>query len=430
MNILIVGFALFSLFFGAGNLIFPPFLGKVYGSNWLIASLGFILTGVGLASISVISMAKKKGDVKAFTNLAGSKLGTLVTLLVSLILGPLGGIPRTGATSAEVMIEAGLPISYIFFIIAFFVLTITFILTESKVIDLIGKYLTPALVFVLAIMIIGGILNPIGEIEVSSFSRGQTFNESLIEGYNTMDALAAIAFAPIIIKSLMDKGYKDNLIRKTIAVTFIAGLGLVLVYISLTYLGARSSVIFANSNSRVGLLIDISSSILGNSGKYILSAIIVLACFTTSVGLTSSITDILYTTLDGKIKYKTLAVLITIISIALSLVGVDGIVEFTSPLLTFAYPIVLVMIVYNLLEVNLTKRFRLASFYLVGVISLLQAGILYLSMFSEGLSHKFSKIISWLPMYESGFPWLIPFLIIFIVGLVFAKKDEKAYALA
>ena len=180
MDIIIVGFALFSLFFGAGNLIFPPFLGKIYGSTWLVASFGFILTGAGLACISVISMAKRKGNVKEFTNLAGNKLGSLTIILIAMTLGPLGGIPRTGATSAEVMIEAGLPIPYIFFIIAFFAVTLILILTDSKIIDIIGKYLTPVLLIVLAVMIIAGIINPIGEINTINITQGEVFNKSLI----------------------------------------------------------------------------------------------------------------------------------------------------------------------------------------------------------------------------------------------------------
>lgn len=430
MDIIIVGFALFSLFFGAGNLIFPPFLGKIYGSTWLVASFGFILTGAGLACISVISMAKRKGNVKEFTNLAGNKLGSLTIILIAMTLGPLGGIPRTGATSAEVMIEAGLPIPYIFFIIAFFAVTLILILTDSKIIDIIGKYLTPALLIVLAVMIIAGIINPIGEINTINITQGEVFNKSLIEGYNTMDALAAIAFTPIIIKSLLEKGYEENLIKKTIAVTLIAACGLILVYISLTYLGSTSSIRFNYMTSRVALLIAISNAILGSFGKYILAAIIVLACFTTSVGLTSSIADMLYKTFDRKISYKLIAVFITIISVILSLVGVDRIIEFTSPLLTFAYPVVLVMIIYNIFEINFTNRFRIISFYLVAIISLCQSMISYVSMAKPELADEISKVISWLPMYRLGFPWLIPFIIILAMGLLFARKDEKVYALA
>lgn len=425
MDVVIIGFALFSLFFGAGNLIFPPFLGKIYGSNWVLASLGFILTGVGLASVAFVSMAKRHGNVKSFTHIAGKKFGNLILLLIAMTIGPLGAIPRTGATSGEVVIASGLPIPYILFILLFFGLSLFFILSDSKIIDLIGKYLTPGLLLVLAIMIIGGIINPIGKSQISEISKAKSFTDSIVEGYNTMDALASVAFAPIIIKSLLDKGHDKDLINKTRKVTLIAASGLVLVYISLSYLGASSSIIFADIDSRVELLIAISNAILGSAGKYILSAIIVLACFTTAVGLTSSISDMLYHIFNQKISRKSLAISITIISVMISLIGVNGVINFTSPMLTFIYPIVLVMIIYNFFDIRFIKRYRLASFYLVGIISFLQALLSYIAMANDQVAESFSRVISWLPFYKAGFPWLLPFILVFVIGLVFVRKDEK-----
>lgn len=425
MDVLVVGFALFSIFFGAGNLIFPPFLGKIYGTNWLIASFGFILTGVGLASLGLISMGKKNGGIKSFTHSAGDKLGDLTLILIAMTIGPLGAIPRTAATSGEILIEAGLSISYIVFIFIFFALSLVCVLNDSKIIDIIGKYLAPSLLLILSFMIIAGIINPIGPFKLSTFTKGQTFTNSIIEGYNTMDALASVVFAPIIIRSLLDKGYEDNLTIKSLQVTAIAGLGLMAVYLSLSYLGASSSEVFANISSRVGLLIAISNQILGPAGKYILSAIIVLACFTTSVGLISSISHMLVKIFDGKISQRIMAFAITFVSVILALIGVDGIIEFTLPILTFAYPIVLVMIIYNFFDIKFNKKFRLASFYLVAIISLIQAVTSYIAMVDTNKARSFSKIISWLPIYQTGFPWLLPFLVIFAIGLVFGRKDEN-----
>lgn len=428
MEVVIVGFALFSLFFGAGNLIFPPFLGKIYGSNWLIASLGFILTGVGLASIAIFSMAKKSGDIKVFTEVAGKKLGYTITLIIALTIGPLGAIPRTGATSGEVIIASGIDISYALFILLFFGLALTLILTDSKIIDIIGKYLTPSLLIVLMIMIVAGIINPIGSFIKSDISKANTFTNSAIEGYNTMDALASIAFAPIIIKSLIDKGCKENIVKKTVEATLIAAGSLILVYISLTYLGASSSLLYQDISSRVELLIKISNSTLGSFGKYVLSAIIVLACFTTAVGLISSIAEILHKNFL-KISYKTFAITITLISIILSLVGVDKIVNYTSPLLTFIYPIVILMIIFNLSNPKMTEKYRHMNFVIVGIISFIQSLISYISMANENLAKNFSKIISFLPFYDYGFPWIVPFLIIFVIGLFMSLNQKKCESL-
>lgn len=428
MEVVIVGFALFSLFFGAGNLIFPPFLGKIYGSNWLIASLGFILTGVGLASIAIFSMAKKSGDIKVFTEVAGKKLGYTITLIIALTIGPLGAIPRTGATSGEVIIASGIDISYALFILLFFGLALTLILTDSKIIDIIGKYLTPSLLIVLMIMIVAGIINPIGSFIKSDISKANTFTNSAIEGYNTMDALASIAFAPIIIKSLIDKGCKENIVKKTVEATLIAAGSLILVYISLTYLGASSSLVYQDIDSRVELLIKISNSTLSSFGKYVLSAIIVLACFTTAVGLISSIAEILHKDFL-KISYKTFAITITLISIILSLVGVDKIVNYTSPLLTFIYPIVILMIIFNLSNPKMTEKYRHMNFAIVGIISFIQSLISYIAMANENLAKNFSKFISFLPFYDYGFPWIVPFLIIFVIGLFMSLNQKKCESL-
>ncbi|MFO3717519.1 branched-chain amino acid transport system II carrier protein [Anaerococcus sp. ENR1011] len=424
MDIVFIGFALFSLFFGAGNLIFPPFLGRTYESNWLISSIGFILTGVGLASVAVYSMAKKDGDIKEFIKIGGERLGNLVLLIISVVIGPLGAIPRTGATSGEVMIASGINISYNLFIILFFGLTLIFILTDNKIIDVIGKYLTPLLLIVLFFMIISGIINPIGSPKPSSITKSHTFTKSVIEGYNTMDALASIVFAPIIIKSLIEKGYENELKKKTVQVILVAATGLVLVYLSLTYLGATSSTPYPDINSRVELLIVLARSILGSFGKYILAAIIVLACFTTSIGLISSISDMFTKMCNDKISYNTTAIIVVIISIILSMVGVDGIINFTLPLLTFVYPLVLIMIVFNLLNYNLSKAYRKIILGLTGIISLIQSLTMYISMINPSLGENFEKIISWLPLYDYGFPWLGPFIILFIIGLLNREKGE------
>ena len=424
MDILFIGFALFSLFFGAGNLIFPPFLGRTYGANWLVSSIGFILTGVGLASVAVYSMAKKDGDIKEFIKIGGERLGKLVLLIITVVIGPLGAIPRTGATSGEVMITSGINISYNLFIVLFFGLTLVFILTDNKIIDIIGKYLTPLLLIVLFIMILSGVINPIGHPNPSSITKSHIFTKSVIEGYNTMDALASIVFAPIIIKSLIEKGYGNDLKKKTVQVILVAATGLILVYLSLTYLGATSTTTYPTINSRVELLIVLAKSILGSFGKYILAAIIVLACFTTSIGLISSISDMFTKMFNNKISYNSTAIIVVIISIILSMVGVDGIINFTLPLLTFVYPLVLIMIVLNLLNYNLSKDYRKTILGLTAIISLIQSLTMYISMINPALAENFGKIIAWMPLYDSGFPWLVPFIILFVIGLFNRKKNQ------
>lgn len=427
MDTLIIGFALFSLFFGAGNLIFPPLLGLDYGTRWPIASLGFILTGVGLASIAVYSMAKKGGDIIEFTKIGGKNLSTAVSFIISLTLGPLGAIPRTGATSGEVMISSGIKIHYALFILIFFSLSFTFVIKENKIIDVIGKYLTPLLLIVLFIMIIIGIINPIGPAMTTKDSNIDVFSNSILEGYNTMDAMAAIAFAPIIIQSIRKNYDEERVLKQTLKVILIAATGLVIVYMALTFLGASSSKLVSNEISRVELLIFIANSLLGSYGKFILALMIVLACFTTSIGLISSIADMLYRTFNQKISYLVIASIITVVSIILSLVGVDTIVKLTSPLLTFIYPIVLVMVVFNLLDHDIDPLINKLSFLIIGAIAVLGTIVDYANIISPQSSLLIENIYNKMPLSKQRLPWLIPFIILLIIQwIIYTMKVREA----
>ncbi|MDU6791939.1 MAG: branched-chain amino acid transport system II carrier protein, partial [Anaerococcus sp.] len=267
MDILVIGFALFAMFFGAGNLIFPPMLGYTYGDKWLLASIAFTIVGVGLTLLAVVSMAKRQGNIFTFTSLAGNKLSKAIILIIALCIGPLGAIPRTAATSFEMVQSAGFNINIFVFTLIFFGLSLFLALAKNSVVDLIGKFLTPLLLISLLIMIIVGVSSPIGQIKEINLNVGKIFSDSMLEGYNTMDALAALAFTPIIVESVINKGYKNELLKKTIQASLIAVLGLAFVYISLTFLGASVSTSI-NTDSRVTLLNYIAEKVLGNKGKF------------------------------------------------------------------------------------------------------------------------------------------------------------------
>lgn len=331
------------MFFGAGNLIFPPMLGYIYGDKWLLASIAFTIVGVGLTLIAVISMAKRKGNIFTFTSLAGDKLSKTIILIIALCIGPLGAIPRTAATSFEMVESAGFNINILVFTLIFFALSLFLSLSKNSVVDLIGKFLTPLLLISLLIMIIVGMLNPIGDTKNVDMALKTIFSNSMLEGYNTMDTLAALAFTPIIVESIIKKGYKNDLLKKTIEASLIAVIGLAFVYISLTFLGSSASKSI-DTDSRVTLLNFISSSILGNKGKFVLLLAIIMACFTTSIGLISSISNIFVEFSKNKLKYKPVAWVIAIVSLLLSVLGVESIVRLTGPFLQFVYPLALSLI--------------------------------------------------------------------------------------
>ena len=431
MDIIVIGFALFAMFFGAGNLIFPPMLGYIYGDKWLLASIAFTIVGVGLTLIAVISMAKRKGNIFTFTSLAGDKLSKTIILIIALCIGPLGAIPRTAATSFEMVESAGFNINILVFTLIFFALSLFLSLSKNSVVDLIGKFLTPLLLISLLIMIIVGMLNPIGDIKNVDMALKTIFSNSMLEGYNTMDTLAALAFTPIIVESIIKKGYKNDLLKKTIEASLIAVIGLAFVYISLTFLGSSASKSI-DTDSRVSLLNFISSSILGNKGKFVLLIAIIMACFTTSIGLISSISNIFVEFSKNKLKYKPVAWIIAIVSLLLSVLGVESIVRLTGPFLQFVYPLAILLVMFNLIGKNSIDKLVIRnSFIVVTIVSLMDALISLIDILIDMFKIDFSflsrlemllkNIISIISLNIVDFPWIFPFIVTIIITIIYLK---------
>lgn len=435
MDIIVIGFALFAMFFGAGNLIFPPLMGYNFADKWLIAGIGFSIVGVGLTLLAVLSMTKKKGDIFSFTGLAGKRFSTVIILIIALCIGPLGAIPRTGATSYEIVSEAGFDLPAIVFALVFFGLTIFFCLSKNGIIDVVGKFLTPGLLIALGLMIISGLVNPIGGIKATPESGGEVLAKSMVEGYNTMDAIAALAFAPVIISDVMARGYEDDLFKKVLQASLVAIVGLAAVYICLTYLGATSSLVAQEGISRVGLLIFISEQTLGAFGKYVLSIAIILACFTTAIGLISSIADIFVRLSGDRLPYKKAVWIIGGLSFFLSILGVEEIINLVNPFLQFIYPINILLIFYNFFDEKKLDRLLVRNTIgTVGVVSFIQAlssmfGLLEnlfgnLGVF-EGLNQALKRIIGLLPLGEAGFARILPFVISLIGSLLYLRLRQR-----
>lgn len=436
MDVFVIGFALFAMFFGAGNLIFPPSLGWNFGSMWLLSGLAFSFMAVGLTIITLISVAKKHGDMFRFTSLAGDRLSKVIIIVVLSCIGPINAMPRTSATTMEIFQAIGFNINPVIFSALFFAFVAFFALRESSVVDLIGKFMTPILLLCLAILFLVGIINPIGEIARTSLPKGQVVSSSMIEGYNTMDSLAALAFTIVIVKSLTAKGYKEDLIKKTIQASLIAVIFLSLVYIGLAYLGATTSIVIEDGLSRVDLLIFIADSLIGDIGKIVLALAMMMACFTTAIGLATSISDIFSEFTKNKVPYKAGVVGCCLISAILAVFGVETIVQLAVPLLVFIYPLVILLVFYNLFERKLDPIVIKSTFIVVTIVCLIQAigdmintigSIFSLDMgIFQYLADFLGKIIGLLPFESLGFPWLIPFALTFFISLIGSKiKKER-----
>ena len=194
---IVVGFALFSMFFGAGNLIFPPSLGNKLGDQYLLGIIGFVLTGVGLPLLAILACSRGNGTFEGITNKIGTKFTLILTTVLFIAIGPLLAIPRTAATTFEISILPLFPTwSPIIVMAVYFLINLFFVLRRSSIIDTIGKFLTPALIIILTIVIVKGVIDPIGEMVPTGATN--ILSTSLLEGYQTMDAIAAVIFSSII----------------------------------------------------------------------------------------------------------------------------------------------------------------------------------------------------------------------------------------
>ena len=290
---------------------------------------------------------------------------------------------------------------------------------ESNVVNIIGKYITPALLVFLFIVIVKAIISPIGK-PVDVPVEGGYFVKGFYEGYQTLDAFASPLFTGIVVADLMRKGYgkqspKDRL-SFIVSVGIVASIFLSLVYGGLTYLGASGSSIFTADDSRVDILVSLVYMTLGNFGKFALSVCVTLACLTTAIGLTSSAGNFIEELTHGKVKYIYTVIVVTIISFLLSSLGVDAIINLAVPVLTIGYPIIIALVFYMIFD----KKVPYNMAYILMVIGVMIVAVIETFGKQLGLG-ALVEIIKSLPLAQFGFTWFIPSLVCFIIGWILGK---------
>lgn len=417
-DILIIGFALFSMFFGAGNLIFPPFIGLTSGSSWLISFLGFVIADVGIILLS-INAVLKAGSFQNVVQRVGKRFGVGLEVIMMLCLGPILVIPRTAATTFEMSI---MPIfegfNPVVFSIIFFLLTFILTVKPTKVMDIIGTFLTPALLIALAFLIGKGIMSPIGELN-TNINSDNLFVNGITQGYQTMDALGIGGVTALIITSLVGKGYKDKNENRKLAMkaSTIAGIGLVVVYGGLAYLGATASTMYDGTISQTTLLVNITRTLLGNTGIILLGIIVALACLTTSIGLTSVTAKYFEDVTNKRLKYIHIVAFICIFSAAASNLGVEKIIAIAVPILTVIYPVSILLVLVATFDGRLKndKVVKGATYATLAISMLTVVDSLGISI---GFVHK-------LPLASFGFNWIVPAILGGLVGLILSKKENN-----
>lgn len=416
-DVLVVGFALFAMFFGAGNLIFPPSLGQQSGVEVLSSVTGFLLTGVGLPLVGIIAVAKFGGDLEGLGARVSKKFGIVITIIVTLAIGPFLAIPRTSATTFEMGILPFFPnMNSIVFSIIFFIIVLLFSLNPSSIIDNIGKILTPILFVTLLIIIIKGIVSPVGQMGVNQLDG--PFGSGFREGYQTMDALAATIFGAIIVSSIKAKGYTETkeITNLTIKAGMVAIIGLGSIYGGLAYLGATASH-FPMDLSRTQLIMGITDEILGMTGQVLLGIAVGLACLTTAIGLTASTGNFFSKLSKGKVSYKLVCIMTAIISMVISNAGVDRIASLAVPLLVVIYPVVIALVLITFLNKYITHKIVYSGVvYTALVVSIIDA---FASFNIEILGA--SRLLAIIPLADQGFAWLVPTVVVGAILMVSSK---------
>ncbi|MCO0596250.1 branched-chain amino acid transport system II carrier protein [Peribacillus butanolivorans] len=427
---LFIGLMLFSMFFGAGNLIFPPFLGASSGTSFWPAIAGFVATGVGLPILVLLAVSLVKGGAQTIGARVHPIFSTLFMVVIYLSIGPFLAIPRNANVAYEMGFKPYLGDSmnqslFLFlFTAVFFTIVYVISLNPKKMETFMGRWITPTLLLAMVILCVVGFvkLDAPFQAPTDAYATG-AFSKGFIEGYNTMDALAALAFGIVILTSIQQRGISDRkqLTRYTLKAGLIAGVLLSLVYISLGVMGVRMAADGSFENG-TEILTVASTLLLGTGGKILLGVIFTLACFTTVVGLTTACGQY-FSNLIPKANYKTLILIVTLVGFILSNMGLNQILKVSVPFLVMAYPLTIVLIVltfFNRHFKNPKKVYRSAMIF-TGVFALIDG----LNAFGLPLGpvQTFSDA---LPLSSYGMEWIIPALVGIASGLLLSQIGQAA----
>ena len=412
---------LFSMFFGAGNLIFPPIMGASAGTNVAPAMIGFLIGGVALPVISIITIALSGTDMRDLVNRAGKSFGLVFSVMVYLSIGAFYALPRTGAVSFSTAVApiigtksltASILFSLVFFGVAFYLCW-----NPGTIIDSLGKVLTPILLGLLVLLVFLCLASlpashdaPTGEYSATPLAAG------LLEGYMTMDSIAALAFGIIVVTSLghTGGGIGAKVVRRTSTAAIIAGSLLAVVYVGLGLIGH----VIPNAQSYgdgATLLADAAQMTMGWPGQIVFGLIVLTACMTTAVGLIAATSEFFHRLLPA-ISYRTWMIVFTIISFALASAGLDSVLAIAVPIITFLYPIAITVVFITIATqtMRLTTpaqwTYRLGSWMAAAWSA--ATTLAHVGVATEGIS----SVLMWSPLQANQLGWILPTLIAALIG--------------
>ena len=409
-----------TMLFGAGNLIFPPMLGYETNSTWLITIIAFVITGVGFPFLGIISVSIVGNNMDDFANRVSPIFSKIFAIISILTIGPMLAIPRTGATAYEItFLYNGLdsPIYKYAYLILYFAIVILFSLRASKVIDRVGKILTPILLILLILIIIKGIFAT--DLYINSDTYPHAFKRGFLEGYQTMDTIASIAYAGIILKSIKNGRNLDR--KQEFSFLIKAGLvaigSLAIIYIGFAFIGAKMHSVLVTED-KIELLVKMTSHLLGKYGTIILAVCVAGACLTTAIGLVATVGE--YFSNITKVKYETIVILTVFSSFLLSILGVESIIKIAVPILVLIYPVIISLIILNIFHKYIVNDNIYKGVVLfTGIVGLIEA-LQVLNLKNDTIT----SIYEILPFSDFGLTWLLPGILGFII-FSFLKKKKK-----
>jgi len=438
---LLIGSLLFGLFFGAGNLIFPIQMGQSTGNNTLQATIGFLITGVGLPLLGVIASALSQSEsLFDMAKPVNRIYSVLFTCMLYLTIGPLFAIPRTATVAFEVglnpfIAKEHLQTGLFIFSLIFFAVTLYYSLRPGRILDWVGKYLTPVFVALLSILLIATYIKPMGQ--VSQYQAQGSYIDralftGLLDGYNTMDALASLAFAIVITSNIEKLGVRNPKRKATeickSGLVCVAGMGVI--YASLAYMGATSLGSVSRADNGGEIMSMVSEHYFGFVGKVLLAAIVTVACLKTAIGLITSCSQMFSEMFPKSISYNKYAVIFTVFSFIIANFGLNTIIQLSIPVLMFLYPLAITLIILSLLAPIINKQRDIYRW--TTVLTMIAAFFDFCNALPKPIKDTIiiKKIIDFanmcLPGFDYGFGWIMPALGGFIIGFIIWRIRNKS----
>lgn len=439
-RVLVAG-TLFGMFFGAGNLIFPVYLGQSAGSNAVPAMIGFVLTAVGLPILGVAAIGNTHSDgLQSLANKVGEKYGYILTTALYLTIGPFFAIPRCATTSFTTGIAPMLSktvsekIMLLLFSLIFFGFVLFFSLRPAKITVWIGKIINPLFLIFLAVLLITALVQPsisLWDVEPTAAYQSGALFSGFIDGYGTMDALAGLAFGIVVIDIIRSMGIENDsaIAKDVLASGIMTGILMAIIYVTAIVIGAQSRGLFPITENGGIALAQIAKHYLGSAGSIILALTIILACLKTSIGLVTSCSDTFVRMFPNALPYPAWATIFTVFSFVISNVGLSKIIEYSMPVLMFLYPLSITLIVLaligNLFEHDQIVYRCVTAFTAVAAIFDLLKSLPESVRTLLHLDEVIAAAGEILPWFDLNLGWVVPALIGFIVGMMIRAGKKR-----